>query len=289
MAAAASGGLNPSRNGGRSVWFRAMISLRLLCVPFLSVFAALPAQDDKPKADAKAEAQAPAAAKDDATTAKDGAIMGIDKFIASKNVDKKSPSWRQTLSEPPKQTFDANSNYFLHVETSVGSLKARLYADTAPMHVTCGIYLARLGFYDELKFHRIIKSFMAQGGDPTGTGSGGPGYMIDGEYGGGRKHDKPGLLSTANTGRPKSDGSQFFLTFVPTPWLDGKHTLWGEVVEGLDTVKKLEASGADGEARLANPPTIKKAWVSVAAKAESPKVAEPAKAAEPAKKEGEKK
>jgi cyclophilin family peptidyl-prolyl cis-trans isomerase len=244
-----------------------MISLRTLCVPFVGLLAVLPAQDDKSKTEPK-KAEAPAAvAQDDATTAKDAAIVAIDKFIAEKNVDKKAPSWKQALSEPPKLTFDANSDYFMHMDTSLGAMKIKLYTDTAPMHVSCGIYLARLGFFDDLKFHRIIKNFMAQGGDPTGTGRGGPGYMIDGEYGGGRKHDKPGLLSTANTGRPKSDGSQFFLTFVPTPWLDGKHTLWGEVVEGLETVKKLEGAGAEGEAKLNNPPTIKKAWVVVAPKA----------------------
>jgi cyclophilin family peptidyl-prolyl cis-trans isomerase len=267
-----------------------MISLRLLCVPFLGLCVALPAQqEEKPKADAKkVESQAPA--KDDASTVNDPAIVAIDAFLAKKNVDKKTPSWRQTLSEPPKLPFDAKSEYFLHMETSVGSLKAKLYADTAPMHVSCGIYLARLGFFDDLKFHRIIKNFMAQGGDPTGTGSGGPGYMIDGEYGGGRKHDKPGLLSTANTGRPKTDGSQFFLTFVPTPWLDGKHTLWGEVVEGMETVKKLEGLGVDGgSGMVANPPTIKKAWVAVVQKPKADDKAEKPKVAEPAKKEDEKK
>lgn len=245
-----------------------MISLRLLCVPFLGLCAALPAQhDEKPKTDAK-PAETQSAAKDDAATAKDAAIVGIDTFIASKNIDKKKPSWRQTLSEPPKQTFDANSDYFLHLETSLGTLKAKLYADTAPMHVTCGIYLARLGFYDDLKFHRIIKNFMAQGGDPTGTGSGGPGYTIDGEYAGGRKHDKPGLLSTANTGRPKSDGSQFFLTFVPTPHLDGKHTVHGFVTEGLDVLKAIEARGVDKDGDpLPEKVTIVRTWITVVPKA----------------------
>ena len=84
---------------------------------------------------------------------------------------------------------------------------------------------------------------MAQGGDPTGTGSGGPGYQYAGEFSPKVRHDRPYLLSMANAG-PNTDGSQFFLTFVPTPWLDGKHTIFGEVVEGQDTVKKLEAAGS---------------------------------------------
>ena len=111
------------------------------------------------------------------------------------------------------------------------------------MHVSSTIYLTKLGFYDSVSFHRVIKGFMAQGGDPLGTGTGGPGYNYDCEYGGGSRHDKPGKLSMANAG-PGTDGSQFFLTFVPTPHLDGRHTIFGEVVEGMATVKELEAKGS---------------------------------------------
>ena len=243
----------------------------------------MPAQEgEKPQAKegaAKTETNAP---KDDATTVNDRAIVALDAFIEKQKVDKQAAEWRTRLSEPPLQTFDAQSDYFWHVETSVGLLKIRLLADTAPMHVTCGIYLARLGYYDGLKFHRIITRFMAQGGCPLGTGRGGPGYTIEGEFKGGRKHDKPGLLSTANTGRPKTDGSQFFLTFVETPHLDGKHTIWGEVVEGMETLKELEARGnAQGNA-TPNSPTIVRTWVSVAKKAAD---AEKAKDAEKPKDE----
>ena len=111
------------------------------------------------------------------------------------------------------------------------------------MHVSSTIYLTRLGFYDGLSFHRVITDFMAQGGCPLGTGTGGPGYEYDGEFDSHVKHDKPGLLSMANAG-PGTDGSQFFLTFVATPWLDGKHTIFGEVVEGMDTVRALELHGS---------------------------------------------
>jgi cyclophilin family peptidyl-prolyl cis-trans isomerase len=115
--------------------------------------------------------------------------------------------------------------------------------DIAPMHVTSFMYLTQLGFYDGISFHRVISNFMAQGGCPLGTGTGSPGYQFEGEYNDKVKHTKPGLLSMANAG-PGTDGSQFFLTFVPTPWLDGKHTIFGEVTEGLDVLKKLEAAGS---------------------------------------------
>jgi cyclophilin family peptidyl-prolyl cis-trans isomerase len=111
------------------------------------------------------------------------------------------------------------------------------------MHVSSTVYLTRLGFYDGLAFHRVIPGFMAQGGCPEGKGTGGPGYTFDGEFSARVKHDRPGLLSMANAG-PGTDGSQFFLTFVPTPWLDGKHTIFGEVVEGQEVLGRMESLGS---------------------------------------------
>jgi cyclophilin family peptidyl-prolyl cis-trans isomerase len=111
------------------------------------------------------------------------------------------------------------------------------------MHVTSTIYLARLGFYDGVIFHRVIDGFMAQGGDPLGLGTGGPGYQYDGEYSPDARHDRPGMLSMANAG-PGTDGSQFFLTFVPTPHLDDKHAIFGEVTGGMDVVQALESKGS---------------------------------------------
>jgi cyclophilin family peptidyl-prolyl cis-trans isomerase len=133
--------------------------------------------------------------------------------------------------------------------------------EVAPMHVTSFIYLTRLGFYDGLAFHRVIPGFMAQGGCPLGTGTGGPGYKFAGEFKPGVKHTKGGLLSMANAG-PGTDGSQFFLTFVPTPWLDGKHTIYGEVTSGLETLKALEAAGSQG-GRPTEPLKIEKVTISV--------------------------
>jgi cyclophilin family peptidyl-prolyl cis-trans isomerase len=129
------------------------------------------------------------------------------------------------------------------------------------MHVTSFMYLTRLGFYDDLAFHRVITNFMAQGGDPAGNGTGGPGYEFDGEFSAGVRHDRPGLLSMANRG-PGTDGSQFFLTFIPTPWLDGKHTIFGEVVEGMDVLQSLEAAGSPS-GRTSQPLKMEKVTIEV--------------------------
>lgn len=244
-------------------------AFRIVTTSLLAFAVALPASAqeqkpaEKPKAEQGDKKEAQGAPKDDPAMAKDPAILGLDKFIGKKNIDKKDPAWKKKLPQPPLQPFDANTEYFWHMETSKGGLKIKLFPETAPMHVTCGIYLARVGFYDGLKLHRVIKGFMAQGGCPDGNGTAGPGYQIDGEFYGNHVHDKAGVLSTANTGMPKTDGSQFFLTFKETPHLDGKHTIWGEVVEGLDTLKAIEAAGTEQDTRLADPPTIVRSWISV--------------------------
>jgi cyclophilin family peptidyl-prolyl cis-trans isomerase len=139
--------------------------------------------------------------------------------------------------------FDADTDYYWDIETNVGNIEIKLMPDVAPMHVSSTIYLARLGFYDKVIFHRVISGFMAQGGDPLGRGTGGPGYQYDGEYSPNARHDRPGLLSMANAG-PGTDGSQFFLTFVETPHLNDKHAIFGKVTDGMDTVNALEARGS---------------------------------------------
>ena len=176
----------------------------------------------------------------------DQALAAIDTFIEQQSIDRDASGWRTQLPRPPQVEFDAESDYFWDLETNVGQVSVRLRPDAAPMHVSSTIYLARLGFFDGLSFHRVISEFMAQGGCPLGTGTGGPGYQYEGEFESGLQHDKPGMLSMANAG-PGTDGSQFFLTFVPTPWLDGKHTIFGEVESGMETVQTLESHGsADG-------------------------------------------
>jgi len=193
------------------------------------------------------------------TTEQDVAIAAIDRFIAEQSIDRSREDWKTRLPRPPQADFDASKSYFWNLDTNVGGIKIRLLPDIAPMHVSSTIYLARLGFYDGLIFHRVITGFMAQGGDPLGKGFGGPGYDYDGEYSKRARHDRAGLLSMANAG-PGTDGSQFFLTFVPTPHLDDKHTIFGEVVEGVETLRRLEqggsSSGRTSEALLMRATTV---------------------------------
>jgi cyclophilin family peptidyl-prolyl cis-trans isomerase len=179
-----------------------------------------------------------------ASKKEDVAIQQIDQQIAKGNVDKAKTDWKTKLPKPEKVAFDAAHKYYALMTTNKGPVKIELLPDVAPMHVTNFIYLSRLGFYDGLAFHRVITNFMAQGGCPLGNGTGGPGYNFDGEFSDSVKHNSGGMLSMANRG-PGTDGSQFFLTFVPTPWLDGKHTIFGKVVDGKDTLKKLEAAGSE--------------------------------------------
>jgi cyclophilin family peptidyl-prolyl cis-trans isomerase len=175
----------------------------------------------------------------------DAALDAIDAFIAQAGIDKSSGSWRSRLPRPPSVEPTAGTRYDWKLVTNKGDITVRLMPEVAPLHVVSTLYLTRLGFYDGLGFHRVIQGFMAQGGCPLGSGTGGPGYQYAGEFSPSARHDRPGLLSMANAG-PGTDGSQFFLTFVPTPHLDDKHTIFGEVVDGMDTVKALEAAGSQG-------------------------------------------
>jgi cyclophilin family peptidyl-prolyl cis-trans isomerase len=186
-------------------------------------------------------------------------MQQIESMIAK--VDTKAQGWRTKLPRPTVESFDAGRTYFARMETTKGTILIQFMPQVAPMHVTSFIYLTKLGFYDGLKFHRVISGFMAQGGCPLGTGTGGPGYKFGSELSASVKHDRPGLLSMANAGEG-TDGSQFFLTFVPTPWLNGKHTIFGEVVEGMDVLKKLEAAGSQNGATT-EPLEMKKVTVEV--------------------------
>ncbi len=123
-------------------------------------------------------------------------------------------------------------------DTDRGPIKIELYPDKAPLTVANFVNLAKRGFYDELKFHRVISDFMVQGGCPQGTGTGGPGYKFEDETDNGVRHER-GVLSMANAG-PNTNGSQFFITHVATPWLDGKHTVFGKVVEGFDAIDAIK-------------------------------------------------
>jgi peptidyl-prolyl cis-trans isomerase B (cyclophilin B) len=125
------------------------------------------------------------------------------------------------------------------LHTDKGAIEGTIFASKTPMTAANYLNLAKRGYYEGIKFHRVIPNFMIQGGDPTGTGSGGPGYKFGDECRADLKHNKPGLFSMANAG-PGTNGSQFFVTHVPTDWLDGKHTVFGEVTKGQDVVNSIK-------------------------------------------------
>lgn len=124
------------------------------------------------------------------------------------------------------------------METNKGVIDLELYGDKAPITVSNFVNLANRGFYNGIKFHRVINQFMIQGGDPDGVGTGGPGYKFEDEFNPSLTHNGPGILSMANAG-PRTNGSQFFITHLETPWLDGKHTVFGKVLKGLDVVNAI--------------------------------------------------
>ena len=138
----------------------------------------------------------------------------------------------------PAMTIDRHRLYAARIETDIGTIVVRLHADKAPRMVNNFVFLAREGFYDSSVFHRVIKDFMAQGGDPTGTGSAGPGYRFGDEFHPDLLHDRPGVVSMANAG-PDTNGSQFFITYAATPWLDRKHSVFGEISEGMEVLRSI--------------------------------------------------
>lgn len=136
---------------------------------------------------------------------------------------------------PPSGTLDLTKSYTARLKTERGEMTCELFAADAPLTVENFINLARAGYYDGTTFHRVIPGFMAQGGDPTGTGSGGPGYTFRDEVSAARRHAGPGVLSMANSG-PGTNGSQFFITYAATPHLDGRHSVFGRITEGMDVL-----------------------------------------------------
>lgn len=162
------------------------------------------------------------------------------------------PPTPSTAEEPATQVSETMAGTLIEMQTSMGTMEIRLYDELVPE--TAGNFkkLIEEGFYDGLKFHRVIKDFMIQGGDPNGDGTGGPGYTIKDEFSPKLRHTKKGLLSMANRG-PNTGGSQFFITLAPTPWLDGKHAIFGEVVEGTDVLEKIGRVETDAGDRPTTP------------------------------------
>jgi cyclophilin family peptidyl-prolyl cis-trans isomerase len=139
---------------------------------------------------------------------------------------------------PPSGALDTSKTYAATFKTEKGDIVVELYADRAPLTVENFVNLARAGFYDGTTFHRVINGFMAQGGDPTGTGTGGPGYQFGDEFHPSLRHDSAGVLSMANAGAG-TNGSQFFLTHGPTPHLDDRHSVFGKVTSGMDVLMSI--------------------------------------------------
>jgi cyclophilin family peptidyl-prolyl cis-trans isomerase len=155
------------------------------------------------------------------------------------------------------------ANPTVTIQTNHGTIVAELFSDRAPNTTGNFIELAKDGYYDGIIFHRIIDGFMIQGGDPTGTGRGGPGYTIPDEFGDGLAHDGPGVFSMANAG-PNTGGSQFFITLAATTWLDGRHAVFGKVTEGLDIVEAIGKVATDANDRPFEDVVMEKVTVSEA-------------------------
>lgn len=145
---------------------------------------------------------------------------------------------------PTPETAKDDTIVKIKIETTLGDIYADLYEAEAPKTVENFVTLANKGFYDGIIFHRVIPSFMIQTGDPTGTGMGGPGYQFKDEFSKKLRHDKPGVLSMANSG-PNTNGSQFFITEIATPWLDDRHSVFGQVTQGMEVVLKIAQAPRD--------------------------------------------
>lgn len=150
----------------------------------------------------------------------------------------------QRYDAPPPMTIDTEKTYYATIKTEKGDIRLLFFDDEAPMTVNNFVFLARQGFYDGCTFHRVIPGFMAQAGDPTGTGSGGPGYTFPDEFSPYLSHDSAGILSMANAG-PDTNGSQFFLTYAPQAHLDGRHSIFGKVVDGMEVLLSLTPRDPD--------------------------------------------
>lgn len=158
-------------------------------------------------------------------------------FGCAKEPEASAPkSEPKSYNSPPKMVIDINKKYTATIETEKGSIVVELFAKDAPKTVNNFVFLARDGFYNNTTFHRVIPGFMAQGGDPTGTGAGGPGYTFEDEFS--QRRHGTGTLSMANRGA-NTNGSQFFITYAPQPHLDGKHSVFGQVIKGMDVLNKL--------------------------------------------------
>jgi peptidyl-prolyl cis-trans isomerase B (cyclophilin B) len=163
-------------------------------------------------------------------------------------VPKAAGEEKKMFDKAPDMQIDENKTYTATMKTSCGTIEIELFADKTPKTVNSFVFLARRKFFDGLIFHRVIKGFMIQGGDPLGTGTGGPGYQFDDEIVKGLTFDEPGLLAMANAG-PGTNGSQFFITVSEPTHLDGKHTIFGKVTKGYDVAERIAGLPVDAQDR----------------------------------------
>ena len=182
-------------------------------------------------------------------------LMVVSACGSSQPSPQPSPPSPQSSNSPAPAAAKPNS--IAVFETTKGNFKVELFEDKAPITAKNFLDLAGKGFYNNQIFHRVIDNFMIQGGDPQGNGTGGPGYNIPDEFHPSLKHSGPGFLSMANRG-PNTGGSQFFVTLVPTPWLDGKQAIFGKVTEGLDVVQSIGKVKTGPQDRPVEPVIIKK-------------------------------
>ncbi len=186
-------------------------------------------------------------------------LSACNPYTGNARQEQTTPEMIPTI-ESQATTGEIMANRYAIIETTKGTFKAVLFEDKAPLTTKNFINLAKKGYYDGVVFHRVIPGFMIQCGDPTGTGRGGPGYTIPDEFGRGLSHNNAGILSMANAG-PNTGGSQFFVTVAPTPWLDGKHAIFGEVVEGYDVVEEISNAPRDVQDRPTEDIVMKKVTI----------------------------
>jgi peptidyl-prolyl cis-trans isomerase B (cyclophilin B) len=172
------------------------------------------------------------------------------------NMSAQQPAHDKQYDNPPQMQIDVNRQYTATIETNKGDVTVELFTQQAPQTVNNFVFLARDGFYDGVIFHRVIPNFMIQGGDPTGTGRGGPGYRFEDEVGPDKPGHQRGVLSMANAG-PNTNGSQFFITVAATPHLDGRHTVFGRVTEGMDVVDAIANTPRDQRDQPREPVVMK--------------------------------
>jgi cyclophilin family peptidyl-prolyl cis-trans isomerase len=226
---------------------RRLLPTTLACVVILGLFLSAcstavntPAADDEATPAVTEAAATPEPAEEtQAEPAQSAAEVPPPDEVSEGAASELEPAARADMySAAPEMIIDPSKYYYATFKTERGDIKVQLFADRAPITVNNFVFLAREGYYNNTVFHRVLQDFMAQGGDPTGTGMGGPGYTFQDEFDPSLTFDRAGLLAMANSG-PATNGSQFFLTFAPTDWLNNRHTIFGEVVEGMDILNQI--------------------------------------------------